>query len=71
MGRLGSEKEGLWVMVKVMGSRVRALESVVSVSGGFRVAELGVPEAEWELVRPPRVRLCRGGRKMREQRLYI
>lgn len=71
MGRLRSEKEGSQVTVKVIGSGVRFLESVVSVLGGLRVAELGVPEVERELVRPPRVRLCHGGRKMREQRLYL
>lgn len=34
VGRLGSEKTGLQVRVKVIGSGVRALESVVSVPGG-------------------------------------
>lgn len=33
VGRLGSEKKGPWVTVKVIGSGVRALESVVSTLG--------------------------------------
>lgn len=40
VGRLGSEKKGPWVMVKVIGSGVRVLEPVVSVLGGVRIVEL-------------------------------